>query len=258
MGDGTVRPGGSELDHLLGSVFGDRAMVQSRRSIKGQPEDDGLGDVSLLGHYPGVMYAEGRQTQRGGMRGTDAYAFLDKLDPQICPPWLKDPGCADALSRLLEQTLRNFQQTARLPSHVSPPFQAKPIAAKDCVIIPAVGTAANPFTDVICFTVSSTRFRGEVQAVGQLAESAAAWLDLEWRITVDGQPYHPYISMIGQSWDWFKTPLCAPIHLISEQVICLQARAIVNGPYEVCGRLCGWEYPVRTEVGDVIASTLVD
>ncbi len=264
-GDGTIPYGESELDKVLGSAFGQSRKGRARRLRVHRSREAGVGDydsnsANVEGKVPGLVYAEGWQTQKGGMRGEDAKIYSEELDPKNCPPWLINDDCRNSISRLLEQTFKNFQQNTRLPSHINPPFQGRPIADKNTVILPAPGTGPATFTTVVCHTVPGlSRFRGELDSIGHLAESAAAWLDIEWRITLNGTPVEPYVGIIGQCFDWLHpTSLCTPIHMISQHVVCLEARALVGGPYEVQGRLCGWEYPVRVETGREIRSTIVD
>lgn len=260
MAGGPIEYGDSELARILRSAFGPRKQADHGLRVH-RSRGAGLEDVevNLLGKSPGLMYAEGKQTQKGGMRGREAQLFSEDLNPPDCPSWMLSDDCRDSVSRLLEQTFRNFQLAARRPSHIDPPFSARPINPSDTITIAAAGTAAGPWTSIVCYTVSATRFRGEIPSVGHIVTNALDWLDIEWRITVDGTPLSPWNSIIGQHWDWLHpTILGTPIHLISGQTICVQARALVNGPYEVSARMWGWEYPVRVETGREIRSTIVD
>jgi hypothetical protein len=103
------------------------------------------------------------------------------------------------MSRILEQTFRNFQLHARRPSHMDPPFPARPID----VFVPGrlpvvVGIGAT--VTVITFTMPVGRWRGEVVKAGQEAEAPAAFADLEWTIRVDGIPHFLWRNIGQQLW----------------------------------------------------------
>lgn len=258
---GTGRDGRSEIDRLLGDIY-------PRRRKPGR----GLGDVirnpNEQGHVVGpVTYADGPQRQKGGPEGTDAQKvekklekILDGIDLSKCGP-LGDPNCLELLSRMLEQTFRNFQLTARPPSHVKPPYGSTPIDAFGVtggVALPAVG-AAGAFTDICSFQMPAGSKRGEITHAGQCLESEFAFNDVEWRIVVDTTPSTPWNGFFKHLWNFLPpTELAAPVHLQGNQTVRLQARAILN-PHTADGRLTGWHYLMRANVGGLTAqSTIVD
>ncbi len=251
----------SELDRVLSAFKGPE---------RGSALRDDLGDfdsnVVNTQQDPGIAYGGGRQTQQTGMRGRQAgrlegaYAHIfDGIDPKLCPPWLTTQ-CLHVLSRFLEETFRNFQQHVRLPSHINPPFVKRcidefPIGL---VTIPGGSYGAGAFVEVVCFQVPEGRFRGIVTSIGQSAESAAAFSDLEWNITVNGVVVDCYEAIRIQIGDMLHpTPVMLP-NLQGGDRICINAASLSAAPHEVLGRLFGWYYPVRSEGGVSIKSTIVD
>jgi len=253
---------GSELDKLLGDLYPN---VIAPKDVSQLGENFSFDQTNTAGMIPGNSYAGAPQPQRGGLRGRAARNLESKwegvmhgVDRAKCPDWLNEE-CLNVFSRMLEQTLRGFQLTARRPSHIDPPFTAKAIdvfpGGTGVVAIPAGGA----FTTVTSFQIPGIHQRGIITAAGQSAESVAAWGDLIWRITLDGIPLPPWDDVRIQLWEIVPpTPLFTPIQPLSGQTVALQAATIVGGPYNVSGRLTGWYYPVRSEAGNSIRSTLVD
>ena len=255
--------GGSELDRVLRGTFKSVSKKEAEHLLSGLGDYDSAAAISTQ-KTPGLTYQGGPQSAGGG--GIVARRVQDKLDALFagidrtkCPTWLT-VECCEVLSRCLETTFRNFQLTSRLPSHISPPFPAQLIEEASDVDIPgAPYGGASSFVKVVCFKIPAFAYRGEIKGASQALENAAAWLDVEWRITVDGSPYHPFERFIGQR--WLSVPgsdLCAPIHLVSNQTICLEARSLSMASHHAFADLCGWFYPVRSETGPEIRSTLVD
>lgn len=245
--------GRDELSRLLGQTFG--------RKKRPQAKDVGLGsyggnfdssrDVPTEGQVPGIVY-------QGGKPRADKYgAVFAGVEKDNCPPWLT-PDCLDVISRLLEQTFRNFQLGARPPSHIEPPFVADCIDVFTKVAIAAVPSGAPPFVNVACFQVPESRRRGEIVCAGHAVDNPLSWSDLEWRITINGTPIDHYRSILFQIFNWLPlSKICLP-HMVSSDTICLQAKSISGAAHVVYGRLFGWHYPVRAESGSRIASTIVD
>lgn len=219
-------------------------------------------DPSVIGNLPGQVYGGGPQTQKQGLRGRTSEALMKRWDhlfrgknPAMCGP-INTHECADIISRLLEQTFRNFQLTARPPSHLAPPFSAKGIDTLQFLPINIV----NIFFPIATFTMPTGNYRGVIATFGQDAENAAAFLDLNWRITINGQPVRPY-QLFNLQFQSITNParLCTPIQLRGGDVVSLEASMIAGpGPHFLFARLCGWFYPVRVEMDNQIGSTLVD
>lgn len=251
-------------DSPLGRVLGG-LRPRGRRRGRGA---SGLGSYDFdadnrVGNVPDIVGRPAPSTKMGRIFDgvTEGYIGDPETEqpPVSCPSWM-NPDCLLLLSRFLEETFRNFPLNARPPSHIEPPFKALPIdifPAAVNVVIPAGAPGA--WTTVVTFLLSANRHRGEIHALGQSAESGAAFADLEWRVRIDGQPYDPYTSILMQLWQMVPpTPLCTPIHLRPDQTIDIQARSVAAGPHQVRARICGYFYPVRAEKGDEIGSTLVD
>jgi len=258
--------GGSELDRVLRQTF---PKIKSKLPSKPSPQPKfEIGDfdsaVNLQNQVlptPGLTYQGGPQSAGGGspvqrriQRKLD-HLFAG-IDPKQIPEWMNDAGL-EVLSRMLETTFRNFQQTSRRPSHMDPPFQAQPIDVYASGVTLVGGSP--DFTPIVTFKVPSTQFRAEIQSLGQAAETDAAFNDIEWQVVVDGTPYHPWEAVDMQLWQIVPpTPLSSPIHLISNRTITLQAVSLSARTHIVSGRIGGWFYPVRSETGPEIRSTIVD
>jgi len=265
----------SELERILRQTFPKiKAKLPTHPSKQPKFEigdfDSGINLQQTSNATPGLTYQGGPQhtsnQQGGGAQAQQAaQAELDTSlqgkDPNACPPWL-NKACLDILSRMLETTFRNFQQTARRPSHIDPPFRALPICVpNEEITLPGIpyGGPLGSFVQVSCFQVPAQMFRAEVQSMAQALETTAAFGDVEWQVTVDGVPYHPWEQIYTQLWDWPITPLCSPIHLVSNQTICLNARSLSTLTHLATARICGYYYPVRSEAGDgSVRSTIVD
>lgn len=240
-----------ELDRVLKEEFDDptldpRSQLGSVQNTSGRESY-----VQYKRPSPGII---GRVST--GKMGRVKDRIFEGVPKGKYPEWLQSDDCLLLISRLLEETFRNFQTNIRPPSHIAPPFTALPIDAfpLSVVVIPAAAT----FTTVTSFRVPRVRYRGEIWFAGQSAESAAAFSDLAWRITVNGIPIAPWIDVRIQIWEMVPpTMLCAPIHLRAGDLVALEARGLV-GAHTVLGRLCGWFYKVRSEAGDEVKSTLVD
>jgi hypothetical protein len=221
-------------------------------------------DPSNLGLRPGTVYAGGPQTQQQGLRGRTSESLMKRWDhlfrgknPQRCGP-IATHECADILSRLIEQTFRNFQVTARPPSHMAPPFSATPIDS-----FPLAGNVIVPvgaFIPVAVFLMPSGNYRGVISAVGQALESEAAFADVTWRIVKNGLVVSPPGTWTAAHAYQFAppTPLAAPLHLRGGDAVSFEASAILFGGHTALARLSGWFYPVRVEMDNTIGSTLVD
>lgn len=253
----------SELERILGKTFPAlQAGGRPRRRLS-------LGDFdpatvnTAPGADPGMLYAGGPQTQQAGPAGTEAQALQKKLgnlfdgvDLSKCGPWA-NPDCLNLISRMLEQTFRNFQLTARPPSYDQPPFVGRPID----VFTPAAGVAVpvGSFVTLVSFQCPPGNWRAEISAAAQGLESVFAFGDVTWRITVDGIPIPPWEAVTTQLWKEPTTPLVTKIHLRGGQIVALQAQATVQADHMACGRLSGWAYPLRANTGDDSArATIVD
>lgn len=254
MGDNNIR---SELDRILGQTF----KVSPKMAAKlGDAIERNASDAGLT---PGVEYAGGVQTGPSG-QGRRAEKYKDKLaklfdgiDLSQCGP-LANPDCAELLSRILEQTFRNFQLTARPPSHVAPPYPSISIDVLSVGVAVPI-SAPGIFTTVATFTMPQGLFRGEILSLGQCLESAFAFTDVEWRVVVDSIPYAPWNAFIGQRWTCVPPGLLSsPIHLQGEQTIAIQARGILAA-HVADARIVGWNYLMRSNVGgNTAGSTIVD
>jgi hypothetical protein len=184
---------------------------------------------------------------------------LDNLPADAkCPPWMTE-DCLRVLSRFLEETFRNFQVNARPPSHLAPPFTAKPIDAFPAAPVAIGGGAGVSFVSVASARVPRSMYRGEIWFAGQSAESAVAFSDIAWQIMVGGIPIDPWRDVRIQIWEMVPpTPLCAPIHVHAGQIVEIRARSLSGAAHSVLGRISGWFYKVRSEAGDEIKSTIVD
>lgn len=253
MGDNNIK---SELDRVLGKTFN---IDPRTAALLGDAIERNISDAGLS---PGTEYAGGTQTGPSGQgRAAEKYKnklarLFDGIDLDKCGP-LANPDCAELLSRLLEQTFRNFQLTARPPSHVEPPYPSVPID----VFSPAGGVlllAGGIFVDVCAFVMPAGLFRGEIKTAEQCLESAFAFTDVVWQIAVDGQAYAPWTPFSAQLWPGPMTPLAAPIHLQGQQRVAIQARAVL-ADHTADARLTGWNYLMRSNTGGLVASgTIVD
>jgi hypothetical protein len=217
-------------------------------------------DPSVVGLRPGQVYAGGPQTQQQGLRGQVSENLMKRWDhlfrgknPAVCGP-INTHECADIISRLLEQTFRNFQLTARPPSHLAPPFSSTPIDTRRVTVI-----NIGPLAPVVQFQMPKGNYRGVISSFGQALENAAAFADVEWAILINGQPAQQFISITQQLMTISNIlPLPSPILLRGGDLVVLAARAIAAPPHTATGRLVGWFYPVRVEMDNSIGSTLVD
>jgi hypothetical protein len=253
----------SELDRILGKTFPAlQAGGRPRRRTALGDFDPATVNTSP-GADPGMIYAGGPQTQQAGPAGQVGQELekklsklFDGIDLSKCGPWA-NPDCLDLISRMLEQTFRNFQLTARPPSYDQPPFVGRPID----VFTPAGGVAVpvGAFVTLVSFQCPPGNWRAEIASVAQGLESVFAFNDVTWRITVDGTPLVPWNAVIGQLWPGPSTPLPTKIHLRGGQIAALQASAAVQSDHFACARLSGWAYPLRANTGDDSArATIVD
>jgi hypothetical protein len=260
-------PRDDELDRVLRGTFG-----RTRNPKLRKPNGSGLGDfdsenVSSEGVAPGVTYSGGPQTQQGGPKGRARREMerawegtLGRIDRSKCPPWFNEE-CFDALSRLLEETFRNFQLHTRRPSHIDPPFRATPIDLFPAAVvaIPGGGYGAGTYTPVTpSFRVPKTHVRGVLVAAGQSAESAAAFSDLSWRIKIAGTPHPIYNDFRIQLFQMVPPTPMGLIHLEAGQLVEFEAASLSAAAHSVMARLVGWHYPTRSEMGGGIGSTIVD
>lgn len=270
--------GDSPLDRTLRNIFGrvpDTARVKATPFNDGLPVEiverptAGLGGImeernpSVIGNLPGATYAGGPQTQQQGLRGQISQDLMRRWDhlfmgknPAVCGP-VNTHECADIISRLLEQTFRNFQLTARPPSHIAPPFSATPID-----VFPVAGNIPVPigaFVVVASFTMPTGNYRGVISALGQALESEAAFADVVWRVQKNGQVVFPPGTWTAAHAYQFSPPtrLSSPIHLRGGDTVTFEAAAVLGGAHLALARLFGWFYPVRVNM-DNIGATLVD
>jgi hypothetical protein len=221
-------------------------------------------DPSNIGLRPGQVYAGGPQTQRQGLRGQVSEGLMKRWDhlfrgkdPQRCGP-INTHECAEIISRLLEQTFRNFQLTARPPSHLAPPFSATPIDS-----FPQAGNLPVPigvFVVVAQFQMPTGNYRGVIHSLGQALESEAAFADVVWRIRKNGVVVQPPGTWTAAHAYQFAppTPAAVPIPLRGGDLVTFEASALLFGGHFALARLSGWFYPVRVEMDNQIGSTLVD
>ena len=217
---------------------------------RGQLGEFSFEDKVAEGFAPGIM---------GRVPAHPMGRVRDNTPDDDCPSWLK----ADALlvlSRFLEQTFRNFQFTFRKPSLVQAPFIGRCInPAAGLVTIPGGAYGPGVFTTVVCHVVPANRFRAVITRIGQAAESAAAFSDLAWRITVNGQPLPPWDDIRIQLWRMVPpTEVEGGISLLGADEICIEARSLSATDHTVSAQLLGWEFEVRSEMGNVVGSTIVD
>lgn len=256
---GTIPYGGDELDRVLKHSF--PRLSRAEKASLGEMINAELNNQGLS---PGNTYQGGPQRQKTGPRGQIALALEKRWQELLtgvkldnCGT-LANPDCLEVISRLLEQTFRNFQLTARRPSHMDPPFTAKIIDEfSTCpVVIPAGGI----FTTVVSFSIPGGKYRGVIKEGGQSTDAVVNWDSLTWRVIVDTIPYQPYLGVPMQMWQMVPpTQLPVPIRLRGGQTIALQAANASAADINVVGRFGGWYYPVRSEAGDdSIRSTLVD
>lgn len=247
-----------ELERVLRDIFGG---------------EGSLGDVDPtqqqnVHQVPGIAYAGGPQPQRGGPAGQVAQAYSDWLNsvyggvnPSKCPPPFNDPDCMNVLSRLLEGTFRNFQLTARPPSHLAPPFPAVPFDVDGYEVRLLGGTyAPGAWTPVVCYTMPAIKCRGVVTEFGHALESLLAWADVEWEIRKNGIPVEPWTGIRKQIWDIVEPGKSSTrVLLLPRDRICIYARSLSGTTHYAWARMAGWYYPVRSEVGGTeIRATLVD
>ena len=219
------------------------------------PQDQA--DFNTAGSVPGIIGDVGRGARKAVVEEDPQARVFGSIPVDSCPDWF-NRYCFQILSRFLEETFRNFQVTARPPSHIAPPFNSTPIDSYPSGVV-AIPGGVTTFTTVTSFQVPATRTRGEIVSAGQSAESAAAFSDLAWRITVNGTPFPPWNDIRIQLWEMAPpTKLCSAIHLLGGETIALQARSLSANSHSVLGRLCGWHYQVRSEAGNEVKSTLVD
>jgi hypothetical protein len=218
---------------------------------KRRPQPSSLGaygdNVNVAGQSPGIIGRAGAG-EDGRIPGDVPVTAAERCFPLDCLP---------TASRLLEETFRNFSVTMRPPSFSRPPFVGRPIDIFGRKVLVGGGSAGT-FQSIVCYRVPLGH-RANIVAAGHMAPSAAAWSDLAWRITVNGTPKVPWNDIRIQIWELVPaTKLPSGIGLREGDQVCLQAASLSAAVYEVSGRLCGWNYDVRSETGDEIRSTLVD
>jgi hypothetical protein len=179
-----------------------------------------------------------------------------------CPTWM-NPCCLDLLAKWLEQTLKNFQQHTRLPSHIDMPYRGIPldIYPAEWIVIP-MGAYALPgiWVNVVTYTLEPS-MRGSIAGLGQAVQALPAWDDVEWRIVRDGVPMWPWLSIrYFQLWEFCPiSELQHRLHFYPGGTITIQARNWNQQvDYDVIARMVGWKYPVRVEDGASIRATITD
>ena len=180
-----------------------------------------------------------------------------KSRPDPCPPSLR-PRARRVWSRFLEETFRNFQLNRTAPALVQAPFAIHCIHRFATILISGGAYESGVFTDVVCYRLPRTRFRGIVNRIGQAAESAAAFSDLAWRITVNGRPVAPWTDVRIQLWKMIPpTQMCPGVSLVANDLICIQARSLSPADHTVTAQFLGWEFFVRSEIGNTVGSTIL-
>lgn len=259
-----VERGDSELDRVLHQQFPKAGAKKPGGSKLPPGRRPGLGDDNQNQTMkPGFAYIGGPQPQQGGMAGQVAAAASNAMVPKTgCPDWLQNKQCMDLISRMLEETFHNFQMTSRLPSHINMPFRAYTLDewTMTTTSIPSGSySAPGPWTTVVNFVIPATN-RGAIVAAGQGVDVINAWNFLEWRIVLGGIPHYKYQGIRMQIWEFCPvSPLYFSINLDPGIRAQMQVRNwSPTTSYNAWGRLVGWYYPVRSEDGGSIRSTLVD
>jgi hypothetical protein len=260
-----VERGDNELDRVLHQQFPKAGGPGGGKTPPGKRPGGlkGFGDEnSVQSMKPGFAYSGGVQPQQGGMAGQTAAAAANAMAGKPgCPDWM-NKACLDILSRMLEETFHNFQMTARRPSHIDMPFRAYTLDewTRETTSVPN-GSYANPgpWTTIVTFVIPNLN-RGAVVAAGQGVDVVNAWNYLEWRIVLNGLPHYKYNSVRMQLWELCPvSPLYFSINLEPGVLAQMQVRNwSPTTSYNAWGRLVGWYYPVRSEDGGSIRSTLVD
>jgi hypothetical protein len=264
----TIKRGDDELDRVLRQQFPGAAGGTPKPPKKRVTPPGGLKgfEISDQGRVPGTAYVGGSQRQAGGAAGRESQVDSQKFDEIMglksnCPPWF-NRFCFDVISRMLEQTFKNMQLAARRPSHIDMPFRAMQLDIwnNTPVTIPhgAYGTPGAWTT--VCTQAIDNDHRGSVVAAGQAVEVAEAWANLEWRILIDGTPHYLYNAIRLQLFEFCPvSPLHHVIPLAPAQTVTWQVRNhSIDTDYLAWGRFAGWYYPVRSEDGGSIRSTIVD
>jgi hypothetical protein len=262
----TIQRGDDELDRVMRQQFpgafgaaGKKKRVAPPGGLKGY-------ELSDEGRVPGTTYVGGAQRQPGGAAGRKAQAESQRLDELLgykdnCPPWL-NKVCLDVVSRMLQQTFQNFQLAARRPSHIDMPFRAMQLDVwnNTGVSIPHGSYGVPGAWTTLCTYTIDQDHRGSIVAAGQGVALGEAWGNLEWRVLVDATPHYIYNAIRLQLFEFCPvSPLHHVIPLAPAQTIAWQVRNhSIDTDYLAWGRFAGWYYPVRSEDGGSIRSTIVD
>ncbi len=202
------------------------------------------------------------------------------------PPFQPDPYTACLVGYLsqvicdcLVDKFRNFQQHARPPSHIAPPFSAICVdrhvgtggaATTDPPIaLPLVGPGG-AFTDLIDFTTPAGN-NGVFKWAGLDVLPESERENIEFRIVVNDQVVPGFDAEYGGvatnpdgTWFGFPGTVADPrdVCVLTQEldVVRVQARnSFGPGPVDVAAALQGWVYPPTMQTSDgTIRGTLTD
>ena len=243
------------------------------RGVQGNPQAVAGTPASLLPGMLNALDASYHQQQVGG------------YFPQP-PPVSQEYACQAAfLSKMLCECLvtglLNVQQTARLPSHISIPYNGIQFkrhtgtgapGTLDPPITLAPSAPGGPFSLIGDFTVLGGTTRGVLREIGIAMDPEPSRGLVDIRVRVNGQVVAPFDrqngavvgATDGSSWLGFPYSILEPmdthINLFAGDSVTLEGRNTFGvAPIDVAGMLCGWTYTSTIQTSDrTIRGTLTD
>jgi len=177
----------------------------------------------------------------------------------------RDPCARVELELLLEESLRNFQQHAKLPSWVHPPFdsmRSRNIIDETGDVTKASNTS---WQDVITGDVHNGEM-GVLRGFGQGITDADGWDIVKWRIierqlqgnAVAEIPIPPYVYVEHQLGQIdLMTDIWALVTGPKTWAVQVYNNNLAGAAYTVGARIQGWKFSTRAP-GDTVGGTIID
>ena len=231
-----IDQGDSELDSVLRDLF----------PLAGSKGQGGRARVRL----PGVK-THGSGPRGGGSGGGGGATPAPEI-PETAISLGDQP--IEAVRRLLS----NLMLHSAAPPHNAPPFMSEPldIFPTAAVSMPGGGYGAGAVTDIISYTVPEN-FKAVFIYAGQLAESAAAYQDIQWQIAIDDKGYRTYSNIRSQLFQQAPTGTTIFIPVRGGQTIKMKGNSLSSTSYNVWARLQGWQWPTRYDEGESASGSMV-
>lgn len=249
-----------------GAAAGVQGAVGNPQPIVGYPP-------SLLPGYLNTIDASYHQQQ---VAGTFPQAPQVSFQAACESAYLTKLLCDCLITGLL-----NVQQTTRLPSHISIPYNGIPYkrhtgtgatGTLDPPITLAPSAPGGPYTLIADFTVLGGTTRGVLREIGVTMDPEPSRNLVDIRVRVNNQVVAPFDrqngavvgATDGSAWLGFPYSILEPmdthINLFAGDSVTLEGRNTFGlAPIEVAGMLCGWTYTSTIQTSDrTIRGTLTD